>query len=230
MKIVAVGDSITYGWGGSSRVTPYTTYLNNLIPNDTVVNNGENGNKTSDIVNYFPTRVIAENPGMVIILAGINDIFYYVPVATMESNLETAYNLAITNNITPVCCTLLACSNLNSDYNPSVGSEQLGMALALNNWIRNYALTHNLTVIDFYSATQDPTNPNHLIPSITDDGTHPNERGYELMGNIVYDTLFNTRVMSLTEHGFNSTPFGRDNILTMASGDSVCQLVSTEPF
>ncbi|QOY93228.1 SGNH/GDSL hydrolase family protein [Massilia sp. UMI-21] len=60
---------------------------------------------------------------------------------------------------------------------------------ALNNWIRNNDEFDG--VIDFDRATRDPVHPSRLLPAYdSGDHLHPNDLGYQAMGNAVPLALF----------------------------------------
>jgi lysophospholipase L1-like esterase len=55
--------------------------------------------------------------------------------------------------------------------------------VTLNRWIKDYAASHNLVFLDYYSATADS---NGLFrPELTDDGLHPTAKGYEIMNPLL---------------------------------------------
>ena len=51
--------------------------------------------------------------------------------------------------------------------------------LALNRWIKEYAASHNLVFLDYFSATVD--DKGLLRAELTEDGLHPTAKGYEIM-------------------------------------------------
>jgi len=50
----------------------------------------------------------------------------------------------------------------------------------LNAWIRKYVAENNLTYLDYYSAMIDEKG--YLKAELSDDGLHPNQKGYAVMG------------------------------------------------
>ena len=51
--------------------------------------------------------------------------------------------------------------------------------MRLNNWIRDYAASHGLGFLDYFSATVD--DKGMFRADLTEDGLHPTAKGYELM-------------------------------------------------
>jgi lysophospholipase L1-like esterase len=54
---------------------------------------------------------------------------------------------------------------------------------ALNEWIKNYAGENKLVYLDYYAATVD--DKGFLKDELSDDGLHPNAKGYEVMAPLV---------------------------------------------
>ncbi|HEX7955734.1 MAG TPA: GDSL-type esterase/lipase family protein, partial [Pyrinomonadaceae bacterium] len=50
---------------------------------------------------------------------------------------------------------------------------------ALNAWLKSYAAARGLTLLDYYAATVDEHG--FLKDELSDDGLHPNAKGYEVM-------------------------------------------------
>jgi lysophospholipase L1-like esterase len=60
---------------------------------------------------------------------------------------------------------------------------------AINNWIRSSGVFDG--VADFDKATQDPQNPTHINPLYdSGDHLHPNDAGYQAMGQSIDLALF----------------------------------------
>ncbi len=111
VKIVCYGDSVFFGDNGTGAQTANpipqtlqtrlrTIYNNNNI---TVVNNGTNGLQSDEALSSFDSIVISQNPDLVIIMFGINDISGYIaPTNSIDSyktNITTMVTKCIPNNI-----------------------------------------------------------------------------------------------------------------------------------
>ena len=121
----------------------------------------------------------------VILLAGINDIG---DVGTTADAL-----IAVDQQIIEACHqagikiyggTLTPFGGSNAIYGGNYGTafgEQERQKL--NQWIRT---SHAFDgVIDFDLALRDPANPTNLLPAYAGDPLHPNDAGYQVMGNTV---------------------------------------------
>ena len=85
-KILALGDSITAGYG--LKVEQAYPYLLSQKINLPIVNLGVSGDKTADALARLPEDVLTENPWMVIVALGGNDFLKKVPKAETERNLK----------------------------------------------------------------------------------------------------------------------------------------------
>ena len=132
-------------------------------------------------------RDVLLQPGAkaVILLAGINDIG---DVSTTADVL-----IAVDKQIIRACHqaglkiyggTLTPFGGSNAIYGGNYGTaygEQ--QRQKLNQWIRT---SHAFDgVFDFDLALRDPANPANLLPAYAGDPLHPNDAGYQVMGNIV---------------------------------------------
>ena len=92
--VVAIGDSITYGFGLSDRATQAWPALLSGADDITVVNEGITGNTTEDMLARFDRDVIARSPDAVIILGGVNDLKADIPVEDIEANIDRMVDMA----------------------------------------------------------------------------------------------------------------------------------------
>ncbi len=85
-KILALGDSITAGYGlEQKQAYPYLLSQKINLP---IFNLGVSGDKTSDALARLSEDVLIEKPWMVIIALGGNDFLKEVPKAETEQNLK----------------------------------------------------------------------------------------------------------------------------------------------
>lgn len=168
-RVVFLGDSITDGWK-----------LEQFFPGKPYVNRGISGQTTPQmLVRMFPD-VIDLKPAALIILAGTNDIARNTgpETATMiEENFQAMAELAQAHGIKVIFCLLTPVS----DYTENKQTEHRPPAdiLKLNAWLRDYAAAHQIGVADYYSAMVD--DKGMLRDGYSDDGLHPNARGYALL-------------------------------------------------
>ena len=121
----------------------------------------------------------------VILLEGINDIGDVgttadVLIAVDQQIIQACHNAGI--KIYGGTLTPFGGSNAiyGGFYGTPFGEQQ---RQALNTWIRT---SHAFDgVIDFDQALRDPANPQNLLPAYVGDALHPNDAGYQAMGNLV---------------------------------------------
>lgn len=82
--VIALGDSLTYGYGA----TPESAYPQHLaeLTQWRVINAGVNGNTSSDVLSRLDA-VISQQPDLVLLSVGGNDVLQRVPPATTSQNI-----------------------------------------------------------------------------------------------------------------------------------------------
>jgi lysophospholipase L1-like esterase len=171
-RVVFLGDSITDGW----KLAQY-------FPGKPYVNRGISGQTTPQMLVRFYPDVLNLHPAAVIILAGTNDIARNTGPETLEmieDNLRAMCELAQKHGIKVVFCLLLPVSDYTqhkqTDHRPPPD------ILRLNAWMRRYAAEVKAEVADYYSVLVD--SKGMLKEGYSEDGLHPNDRGYALMGSV----------------------------------------------
>ena len=119
LKIVALGDSTTAGTPGfqspieappagrGNAESQYGFWTMKLHPEWRVLNRGINGQRSDQILARFGRDVSEEDPDVVIILAGVNDIFQGRSAESVEQNLVAMYQRAMSEGIRTVAATIL---------------------------------------------------------------------------------------------------------------------------
>jgi lysophospholipase L1-like esterase len=130
----------------------------------------------------FRQDVIALQPKVVVILAGINDIAGNTGPMTLEQiedNLASMAELAAAHHIRVVLCSLLPAF----DFPWRPGMTPAPKVLALNAWIKAYAAEHGHVYVDYHTAMKD--NRDGLPSALSHDGVHPLPAGYAVMAPLV---------------------------------------------
>jgi lysophospholipase L1-like esterase len=178
-RVVFLGDSITDFWGRP---------VGDFFPGKGYINRGISGQTTPQMLVRFRADVIALEPKVVVILAGTNDISGNTGAATLgmiEDNLSSMTELARAHGIRVVLATLLPVN----DYVDGLQTSRRPQAeiRALNDWIRSYASREHLVLLDYYPAMVDTSAA--LKKELSDDGLHPNARGYAVMAPIAQSAV-----------------------------------------
>jgi len=229
--IVTLGDSITDG----TRSTPDTNnrwpdwlarrlqterdQVGGLNARFGVVNRGISGNRLlgnspnilagRSALERFDRDVLATSGvRYLVVLIGINDIGNSSATSPVSAeDLIAGYRQLITRarakGISVIGATLTPFEGAGY-YSP----EKETVRQAVNNWIRNNDEFDG--VIDFDRATRDPLHPTRFLPAYdSGDHLHPNDLGYQAMGNAVPLTLFRSaakdrRVVGSADRASNS--------------------------
>jgi lysophospholipase L1-like esterase len=185
-RVVFMGDSITDLWDEPR--------YGGFFPGKPYVNRGISGQTTPQMLIRFRPDVIALKPKVVVILAGTNDIAGNTGPMTLQSiedNLTSMVELARANGIRVVLASLLPISDYdkNREGKPIVRSVQRPpeQIKALNDWMRGYAAANGLTYLDYFSAVSD--DKGLLKEELSEDGLHPNAKGYALMAPLVEQAI-----------------------------------------
>ena len=170
-RVVFLGDSITDGWD-----------LAKYFPGKPYVNRGIGGQTTPQMLARMYADVIHLHPAAFILLAGTNDIARNTGPETQEmvqDNIRSMCELAAANKIKIILCLLTPVSDYvrnQTEHRPPAD------ILSLNRWIESYAPDVHAQIADYYTALVD--DKGMLREGYSDDGLHPNAKGYELLAPV----------------------------------------------
>jgi lysophospholipase L1-like esterase len=168
-RVVFLGDSITDGWD-----------LAKYFPGKPYVNRGISGQTTLQMLVRMHPDVIHLQPAAFILLAGTNDIAGNTGPETLEmveDNIRAICELAGSHNIKIILCLLTPVSDYTKDK--QTGRRPPADIISLNHWLESYAPDVHAQVADYYAALVD--DKGMLREGYSEDGLHPNARGYALM-------------------------------------------------
>lgn len=171
-RVVFLGDSITDGWR-----------LANYFPGRPYVNRGISGQTTPQMLVRFYRDVINLKPAAFILLAGTNDIARNTGPQTAEmiqDNVQAMAELAKAHNIKVVLCSLTPVSDYGKA--PQTGRRPPADILKLNAWLSDYAARTGAIYADYFTPLADEKG--FLKQGFSEDGLHPNAKGYELMAPV----------------------------------------------
>jgi lysophospholipase L1-like esterase len=188
VRIVAMGDSTTAGTpafespreappnGRGVETSQYAYWLMKTHPGWQVVNQGINGERSDEIRRRFETDVIALKPAVVVIIAGVNDVYQGRAVQTVKDDLAAMYARANAAGIRIVAGSIIP-------YNTAT-PEQNARMHEVNDWIRAQAGRElRLIFVDTRAAVAAPGQPDRLASS--PDGLHPDAAGYRRMADVI---------------------------------------------
>jgi lysophospholipase L1-like esterase len=178
-RVVFVGDSITDDWR-----------LNEYFPDRDFVNRGISGQTTDQMLGRFEEDVVQLHPLAVVIFGGTNDLYRRIPVAAVENNIRAMAELAQFNGIRVLIATLLPVSDYHKDRDPNYERSPWRPPEEIrevNRWIQSFCASREFTFVDYYSEVVDAAG--FLKPDLSDDGLHPNSKGYRIMAPLVLQAV-----------------------------------------
>jgi len=185
ITIVALGDSTTAGTpayrspleappNGSGNVeSQYAYWLMQAHPDWQVLNRGVNGERSDQIRGRFARDAAQVRPAVVVVIAGVNDVYQGRSAESVQRELDAIYTAAIAAKIVVVAGTIIPFNVASADQNARMR--------AVNDWIRGYADAHSGSVVfcDTRAAVAAPGQPDRLLSS--PDDLHPSPDGYRRM-------------------------------------------------
>ena len=176
MKIVALGDSITYGYPYLPEQSWFNMAAKKL--NVAYINCGVNSDTTAGMLRSFEQAVAAENPSHVIIMGGTNDVYGAERPETIVANIEKLIRLVQQCDAAPILGIPIPCNDHHEEAILSLCRDGL----------KQLAAKMTIPSIDFHAALVDSSGM-RIKEEYHIDGLHPNEAGYQLMGVIATEAL-----------------------------------------
>ena len=178
MKVVCLGDSLTYGYG-VRRGEVWTALLKKKFKIE-VLNKGISGDTSAGMLSRLYSDVILEKPSYAIIMGGTNDFIWNLSVGQVMANIISMVFQIMHNNIKPLIgLSVPICVKTAVDRWGFVGDfENINMDLkGLNNSLKNFCKNYNIKIIDFYSELKEE----YYI-----DGLHLNSEGNKKMADMIF--------------------------------------------
>ena len=178
-RVVFYGDSITDFWR-----------LNEYFTGKDFVNRGISGQTTTQMLARFQQDVISLQPKVVVILAGTNDLARSIQASAIEDNLRMMGDLAKTHGIRPVFASMTPVSDHHKDVDPRfarLAARPPAAILQINDRLRQYCAKESFPYVNYYSSMVDAGG--QMMADISDDGLHPNAKGYRIMSPLVVDAI-----------------------------------------
>jgi lysophospholipase L1-like esterase len=181
-RVVFFGDSITDIWR-----------LNEYFPDSDYLNRGISGQTAGQLIQRMQDDVINLHPAAVLILIGTNDLARETPVTTIESDYEMLAAMASVNKIKLIFASVLPVSDYHKDQDPTYERRLQRPPVfikALNDWLQAFCTQHGYTYLDYYTAMLDTAG--QLPADLSDDGLHPNAKGFRVMAPLASAAIAKT--------------------------------------
>jgi lysophospholipase L1-like esterase len=164
--ILAVGDSLTYGYGAPENKS-YPSILSQMLSLD-VINAGQNGELSREGLQRLPALLRKYRPALTIICYGGNDILQKRSMSQLKKNLKKMIELCRAEGSEVL---LVSVPNMTL-----FGLEPLELYEEIGHETNTPLLSGVLAKI-----LEDP--------SLKSDQVHPNAKGYEKLAEEIYGTL-----------------------------------------
>jgi lysophospholipase L1-like esterase len=145
-------------------------------PDWDVVNQGINAQRSDVIAARFEEDVVAQKPAVVVIIAGVNDVYQGRPAQHVKDQLAVMYKRAHDAGIHVVAGTIIPYNTATPDQNARMHD--------VNAWIRSLGRADpGVVYVDTRAAVAAADNPDKLASS--PDGLHPDAAGYRKMADAI---------------------------------------------
>jgi len=142
------------------------------------VDRGISGQTAPQMLARFRSDVVALKPAVVHIMAGTNDIAGNTGSETEDEIFGYVVEMAQLAQVNHIKVILASISQA-SDFPWKRGLDPAPKIRSLNKRLRAYAASHRLVYADYWSALA--ASNGGMKAQYSDDGVHPNDRGYEAM-------------------------------------------------
>lgn len=176
-RVVFMGNSIFEGW---IRLRP------EFFSGKPYFDRGISGQTTPQMLLRMYDDVIALQPDIMVLKAGINDIAEnnapYNPAHTLD-NIKAMAQLGRFNKIKVILCSVLPAS----DFKWRPGLEPADKVIALNQAIKQFATENKFYYLDLYSSVVDENKG--MKKEFASDGVHPTVEGYKVMEPLIEEAI-----------------------------------------
>ncbi len=189
MKLVCIGDSLTFGFK-MTRNNSWPQIIEENLKIE-VKNEGVCGDTTSGMLSRFRHDVVDKKPTHVLIMGGSNDLIFQLSKSVIYSNLATMIYQAYHYRIEPILgvpipiITSIAEQNLNLPGDLKGVNKEIKL---LRDWILHYSHSQQIKTVDFFNGFYDPINKKGK-ESLYIDGIHPTIDGNKQMGQSVIEII-----------------------------------------
>jgi lysophospholipase L1-like esterase len=187
VDVVFIGDSITDMWQLDAFFVAESGFI---------VNRGIGGDRTPFVRRRFSADVLQLHPRLVVIKIGVNNTWDLDPWDPMErrsaaeiedeivGDVWAMIGMAHTAKITVALCSILP-SDIPVNGNTAVRNKLIART---NERLRETAAETGATYVDYHRhlVTDDGLT---LKPGLADDGLHPHVVGYDILANVLVETL-----------------------------------------
>ncbi|MFN5423084.1 MAG: GDSL-type esterase/lipase family protein [bacterium] len=180
-RVVFLGNSIFEGW---------LSLRPEFFEKKPYYNRGISGQTTPQMLLRFYEDVVALNPEVLVLKAGINDIAENTGPYDQQktfNNIIAIAQLARANKIKVIICSVLPVSDF--PWRPGLAPAE--KVIALNNEIKKFAAANKFYYLDLYSFVVD--GKRGMKSEYASDGVHPTVEGYKVMEPLLEEAIGRVR-------------------------------------
>lgn len=189
MKVICLGDSLTYGYGVARAVT-WTALLSDGADGPEVVNRGISGDTTGGMLARLETDVLAEKSDLVLLMGGSNDIFFGRDLAAAKCNMAAIVFQCMTHRrkvVLGIPFPVLE-KGLADQWKPFAGGEEVRRLLGeYGRWLVEFGREFGIPVLDLGEAL--PREEKDRISCYLD-GIHLSPGGHRLVAEFLRENLW----------------------------------------
>jgi lysophospholipase L1-like esterase len=188
LKIVCLGDSLTYGYGIARTGT--WVALASKKSGHVLLNKGISGDTTGGMLSRFSVDVLQNQPDAVFLMGGYNDIFMSGSSQVAQSNMMAMVHQAYYHRILPFVGIpiQLMIEMIEPRFSSFVDFKALqNTCTGYYRWLEGFGAAFRTPVISFWETLEG--NDGLPDPILYLDGLHPSKQGHLRMSDCFCQTL-----------------------------------------
>ncbi len=175
-RIIALGDSITYGYPFGHRYS-WVEHLSQKL-GEPICNAGSNGDTLRDLKNRVWSDAVDRRPQYVILSAGANDIYQRSTPSIMKEIFKRIIEILCESKIQPIL-----------SLQPPIDDSNLEKEFKLfRKFVKEQAKKSDFPLINFYDSFFD-SRKKKINSDLLEDEVHPSVSGYKLMAEVAYPVI-----------------------------------------
>lgn len=185
MKILCIGDSLTFGFGVPRR-SCWTSLAQQALGVD-ILNRGIPGDTTGGMLARYVQEAEKHRPVLASIMGGFNDIFFGGDDRPARANIAAMVHQSTGRNVIPLLCTPapVVVETARKDWAELVdffAAQEMGREYV--EWLRRFAATFRVPLVDFWDAFETRLRESGGDAGLYVDGLHPNAEGQAMMAEM----------------------------------------------
>ena len=178
MRIVCIGDSMTFGYK-IPRAKTWIALVQQQLGVE-LINCGVTGDTSGGMLARFERALLENRPDAVFIMGGVNDLINGAWIGTVQSNLAAMAHQAMARQIVPILTVPapLRSQNIRSDWCLLADFVEVDRQMVvLREWLLLFGQIFHVDIIDLYRFFQSYGEADDLYQA---DGIHLTQAGHRL--------------------------------------------------